>query len=232
MSFNLNVSDNNIVAIINAIQDSLIVGKEKKDETHLFDNGHGIRKWGYIYEHMYEKEIEGFVSIFTERSGWKLALKFDPLNKTLFSLLSVNNLEIKQKQKSDVLHYISALSSVFNTNFEEKLSDEQKQEMQLSLNLDHDSKQAEEICVKMLGDLNVEVEQFCVLTLDIVNYELVGIYANVLNENFDVLYTEDWSNNIQISSIADDYTEHQAQETQQHDMQVTLKRQHKKKQNE
>gem|GEM_PF-4345198 len=228
MSFQLNVSDGNKVGIIKEIQDSLVIAQEKREETDFFDNGHGIRKWGYIYKNLSEAEMEELLPFNTRRQGWKLSFRFDPLNKTLFCLLSKNNLETKQKQKSDVMHYVSAISEVVNVNFEDKLSDEQKQEIQLALALELDNEQAKKIYQEMLGDINFEIEQFCVLSLDIVNYELTGVTANILNGNFEILYNEDWSAHIKVSSMDDNDSEKRAQESQQHDMNVKVKVKSKK----
>jgi len=146
--------------------------------------------------------------------------------------LSKQNLKIKQKKKTKIMHYVSAISAVVNENFEDKLSEDQKREIQLMLDLEIDNKKAKQIYEEMLGGVTCEIEQFCVLTLDFVRYELIGIEANILNENFDVLYSEDWSSLIKVSSMDENDLGRREQEAQQHDVKTPLKSKSKKEQQE
>lgn len=232
VSFNLGVIDANKIKMIKKIQDSLAVAKVKKAETGYFDNGHDIRKWGYIYEELSKGEIEDLLTFNTKRRSWKLPFKIDSTNNTLYCLLSKNNLDIKQKGKSKVIHYVSAISSVYNHDFENKLSEDQKKEVQLKMDLGFDKEDAEKICEEMLGELAWSINQFCVITLDIVRYELIGVQANILNQSFDILYTEDWSRHIRMSSSDENDAEQRVPESTQHDMKVQLKSHRRKEQQE
>lgn len=223
MTFNLGVSNKDKVKLIKKIQDSLAVAKLKKEETIYFDNGHEIRKWGYIYEELSKGEIGELLAFNTKRQSWKLPFRIDPATNTLYCLISKSNLDIKQKGKSKVIHYISAGSSVYNRDFEAKLSEDQKKELQLTLDLGFDNQEAEKICEEMFGDLAWEIDQLCVVTLDIIQYELHGVQANILNQSFDILYTEDWSQYIKQSSLDDNDAEQSIPESTQHDMKVQLK---------
>ncbi|MBE1554843.1 DUF5986 family protein [Sporosarcina limicola] len=230
MGFKLSQDTESKISIIRSIQDGIEIAKAKKEETEPFDNGHGIRKWGYLYQSFSESEIEELLLFITKRQSWKLPFMIAPLDKTLYCLLSKQNLEIKQKKKTKIMHYVSAISAVVNENFEDKLSEDQKREIQLMLDLEIDNKKAKQIYEEMLGEVTCEIEQFCVLTLDFVRYELIGIEANILNENFDVLYSEDWSSLIKVSSMDENDLGRREQEAQQHDVKTPLKHKRKKQQ--
>lgn len=232
LGFELSLSTESKLSIIRSIQDGIEVAKVKKEETDPFDNGHGIRKWGYLYQGFSDSEIEELLLFITNRQSWKIPFMIAPLDKTLYCILSKKNLEIKQKNKTKVMHYVSALSTVINKDFERKLNENQKGAIQLKLDLEIDNNEAKQIFKEMLGEVTCEIEQFCVLTLEFVRYELIGIEANILNENFDVLYSEDWSSLIKVSPMDENDLGRREQEAQQHDVKTPLKSKNKKEQQE
>ena len=59
-------------------------------------------------------------------------------------------------------------------------------------------------------------------------YELKSVKANILNENLDTLYEEDWSDFITVAANDDSDTDNKQQEQEQHDMDVPLKTKRKK----
>lgn len=125
------------------------------------------------------------------------------------------------KIKFKVMHYISVISGVCNANFEKRLDLSQRRAIQLTSGLDFDEEKARQICKEMLQACPCEIEQFCVISLDMRGYGLKSVKANILNENLDPFDEEDWSNLITVASSDNDSKQ---QEQQQHDMTVPLKK--------
>lgn len=128
------------------------------------------------------------------------------------------------------MYYISALSGICNVNFVEKLDFNQRRaiQAQLTWGFDYDEDEARQIYDEMLRVCPCEIEQFCVISLDMKGYELKSVKANILNENLDTLYEEDWSDFITVAANDDSDTDNKQQEQEQHDMDVPLKTKRKK----
>ncbi|PEP49716.1 MULTISPECIES: DUF5986 family protein [Bacillus] len=229
MPFKLNVNGDSIRQIIQRIQASLYKANDRLETDYGFNNGHGMAKWSFIYSHQIGNDTEEFTSFKTKRNGWKVAGLVDTTTKTLFFFLSQKNLEARQQGKirSKAMYYISALSGVCNVNFEEKLDFNQRREIQISWDLAYDEDEARQIHEEMLRVCPCEIEQFCVISLDMRGYELKSVKANILNENLDTLYEEDWSDFITVASNDDSDKDDKQQEQEQHDMTVSLKKKQK-----
>lgn len=230
LPFKLNVDGNSIRQIIQRVQASLSKASDRLETDYGFNNGHGMAKWSFIYSHQIGNDTEEFISFKTKRNGWKVAGLVDATSKTLFFFLSQKNLEARQqgKIKSKVMYYISALSGICNVDFEKKLDFSQRRAIQLTLDLVYDEDEARRIYEEMLRVCPCEIEQFCVISLDMRGYELKSVKANILNENLDTLYEEDWSDFITVASDDDSDRDDKQQEQEQHDMTVSLKRKKKK----
>ncbi|WP_257129262.1 DUF5986 family protein [Bacillus toyonensis] len=232
LPFKLNVDGDSIRQIIQRVQASLSKASDRLANDYGFNNGHGMAKWSFIYSHQLGNDAEELASFKTKRNGWKVTGLVDTTSKTLFFLLSQDNLDARQtgKIKPKVMHYISAISGVCNADFQEKLDLSQRREMQISFGLDFDEEEARQIYKEMLQACPCEIEQFCVISLDMKGYELKSVKANILNENLDTLYEEDWSDFITVASNddSDKDDKQQEQEQEQHDMTVSIKRKHKK----
>ncbi|MGG0152313.1 DUF5986 family protein [Bacillus mycoides] len=230
MPFKLNVNGDSIRQIIQRIQASLYKANDRLATDYGFNNGHGMAKWSFIYSHQIGNDTEEFTSFKTKRNGWKVAALVDTTSKTLFFFLSQKNLEARQQGKirSKAMYYISALSGICNVNFEEKLDFNQRRAIQLTLGYDYDEDEARQIYEEMLRVCPCEIEQFCVISLDMRGYELKSVKANILNAHLDTLYEEDWSDFITVASNDDSDKDDKQQEQEQHDMTVSLKK--KKKQ--
>ena len=115
-------------------------------------------------------------------------------------------------------------------NFVEKLDFNQRRaiQAQLTWGFDYDEDEARQIYDEMLRVCPCEIEQFCVISLDMKGYELKSVKANILNENLDTLYEEDWSDFITVAANDDSDTDNKQQEQEQHDMDVPLKTKRKK----
>ncbi len=229
LPFKLNVNGDSIRQIIQRIQASLYKANDRLETDYGFNNGHGMAKWSFIYSHQIGNDTEEFTSFKTKRNGWKVAGLVDTTTKTLFFFLSQKNLEARQQGKirSKAMYYISALSGVCNVNFEEKLDFNQRREIQISWDLAYDEDEARQIHEEMLRVCPCEIEQFCVISLDMRGYELKSVKANILNENLDTLYEEDWSDFITVASNDDSDKDDKQQEQEQHDMTVSLKKKQK-----
>ncbi|MEK5100941.1 DUF5986 family protein [Cytobacillus sp. FSL M8-0252] len=230
MPFKLNIDEERIKQIIRRVQLSLNKASNRLENDYGINNGHGMAKWSFIYSHQIGGHADEIFSFITNRRGWKVTGLVDIENKTLFFFLSQKNLEDRQNGKiqSKAMYYISALSGIINEDFESELDENQRRAIQLSWGLDFDEEEARQIYNEMLSACPCEIERFCVISLDMVRYELNSVKANVLNANFDVLYDEDWSNYITVPSNDDIEEESRQQEQQQHDMAVPLKRKQKK----
>lgn len=230
MPFKLYIDGDSIRQIIQRVQASLSKASDRLTNDFGFNNGHGMAKWSFIYSHQLGNDAEELVSFKTKRNGWKVTGLVDTTSKTLFFFLSQKNLEARQKKKikSKVMHYISAISGVCNADFEEKLDWNQRRAIQLTWGLDFDEDEARQICKEILQSCPCEIEQFCVISLDMRGYELKSVKANILNENLDALYEEDWSDFITVASNDDSDKDDKQQEQEQHDMTVSLKRKKKK----
>lgn len=232
MTFKLNVGEESIKQIIQKIQVSLSKANDRLETDYLFNNGHGMAKWSFIYSLQIGNDIDGFTSFKTKRNSWKVAGLVDMKSKTLFFFLSQKNLENRQQKKirSKVMYYISAFSGVCNSSFDKKLDINQRKAniTQLTMGLNYSEDEARQIYENMLRECPCEIEQFCVISLDIKNYELNSVKANILNENLETLYQEDWSNLITVASNDDSDKDDKQQEQEQHDMTVSLKKKKKK----
>lgn len=230
LPFKLNVDEDSIRQIIRRVQASLSKASERLANDYGFNNGHGMAKWSFIYPHQLGNDAEELVSFKTKRNGWKVTGLVDTTSKTLFFMLSQDNLDARQtgKIKPKVMHYISAISGVCNADFEGKLDLSQRRAIQISFGLDFDEEEAHQIYKEMLQACPCEIEQFCVISLDMKGYELKSVKANILNENLETLYEEDWSDFITVASNDDSDTDNKEQEQEQHDMDVPLKTKRKK----
>lgn len=232
LPFKLNVDGDSIKQIIQRVQASLTKASDRLETDYGFNNGHGMAKWSFIYSRQIGNDTEEFASFKTKRNGWKVAALVDTTTKTLFFFLSQKNLEARQQGKirSKAMYYISALSGICNVDFEGKLDSNQRRaiQTQLTWGFDYDEDEARQICDEMLRVCPCEIEQFCVISLDMRGYELKSVKANILNEKLDTLYEEDWSDFIIVASNDDSDREDKQQEQEQHDMTVSLKK--KKKQ--
>lgn len=231
VAFKLGVDEGSIRQIIRKVQVSLMKASERLENDYGFDNGHGMAKWSFIYPQQLENDtVDELISFKTNRNGWRVVGLVDSTSKTLFFFLSQKNLEARQNGeiKSKAMYYISAISGVCNENFDEKLDLIQKRELQLTFGLEFDEEEAYQIYKKMLQTCPCEIEQFCVISLDMKGYELKSVKANILNANFDTLYEENWSDFITVDSNDDSDEEDKRQEQEQHDMDVPLKKRHQK----
>lgn len=218
-----------IKEILSAVNNGLAQAKESADQTEDFDNGVGMEKYRRIYQNMRNASVDGIIPIKFNVNSWKYTGYYHIETSTLFGLISKLNFESKSKQLSNPLYYMAAKSEFFNViqnDFEHNLSESQKSELQLSLNLEVDS-EIDKVVHSIFKNSELDrnnVEKFVLLVFDFVGYEVVDLQAKVINGNFDILYSEDWSHHIIISTQDENDFERKQQESPQHSMKLNLRK--------
>lgn len=228
MVFKLGLSKANKLITIKSVQRALEHVKLKRLETGDFSNGHGIAKWSNLYYEWHHAELENTLSILATRNGWPTSMRIDSTDGTLYGFLSQKNFDLKTKRLPSNMHYVSALSYIFNRNFI-PIQNKNRMSIQGSLKIGYDEELALRIQKEMIGMNAESINQFCLILLDISRYELIAIKAVIVNENFDILHEEDWSHLIQISHNEDHEPTTSSQETKQHDLKTPLKKRTKER---
>lgn len=218
-----------IRGLINSINNGLDRAKESADETEGFKNGLGMGKYRYIYHSMMNLVPEGLIPIKLNINSWEYTVYYHPTSLTMFGLISKSNFESKQSDPPEVLHYMAAKSEFFNVQqniFENLLNEMQKAAIQLSLDVGVNP-QVEKVINSIFEEIDFDIQQvekFVLLVADFAHNEVVDLQAMIINENFDVLYSEDWSKHIIISTQDENDIASKLEESPQHGMKLNLRK--------
>lgn len=217
-----------IRGLISTFNNGLDRAKDSADETKGFKNGLGMGKYRYIYHSMMNVVPVGLIPIKLNINSWEYAVYYHPSTLTMFGLISKPNFDAKRSDLPEILHYMAAKSEFFNVQqntFENLLDESQKAEIQLSLELEVNP-QVEKVMNSIFEDIDFDlkqVEKFVLLVADFSHNELVDLQAMIINEKFDILYFEDWSEHIIISTQDENDMASKLKESPQHGMKLNLR---------
>lgn len=215
--------------LISTLNNGLDRAKESANETKGFKNGLGMGKYRYIYHSMMEIVPIGLIPLKLSINSWEYTVYFHPLTSTMFGLISKPNFEDKRSNPPDILHYMAAKSEFFNVQqniFENLLDESQKLAIQLSLDVG-ENPQVEKVMNSIFKETDFDlqqVEKFVLLVADFSYNEVVDLHAMIINEKFDVLYSEDWSKHIIISTQDENDMASDFEESPQHGMKLNLRK--------
>lgn len=102
----------------------------------------------------------------------------------------------------------------------------QKAAIQLSLDVGVNP-QVEKVINSIFEEIDFDIQQvekFVLLVADFAHNEVVDLQAMIINENFDVLYSEDWSKHIIISTQDENDIASKLEESPQHGMKLNLRK--------
>lgn len=230
MKYQFRFADDTIKSIIDIFNNSLARAKSSADETEGFRNAISMEKYRYIYHSMSNQLIEGLTPLKLKINSWDFTVYFHNETSSLIGLISKANFESKRNNQTEILHYMAVQSEYFNiyqNDFEERLEDSQKRDLQLALKIEDDNPQVEKVMKSIYGGIDFDltmVKQFALLVADFVHYEVVDLQAVVINENFDILYEEDWSKHIIISTNDDNDVDNKQGESLQHTMKLNIRK--------
>lgn len=228
MEYKFGFKEPMIKDLINTLNYGLDRSKQSANETIGFENGLGMGKYRYIYYSMMHLIPVGLVPIKLKINSWDYVAYYHSESETLFGLISKTNFDYKRSNPPEILHYMAAKSEFFNiqqNNFEDLLSESQKAELQLNFDLGEDE-QVLKVIDSIFGGIDFDlekVEKFVLLVADFMHDEVVGLQAKIINKNFDILYSEDWSEYIILSANNENDEENKFEETQQHGIKLRLK---------
>lgn len=229
MAYKFGYSDEMIKSIISVLNSGLARAKNSADETDGFNNATGMGKYRYIYHSMLNKMYDNLTPIKLKINSWDFTTYFHHESSSLMGIISKANFELKRNNLPDILHYMAANSEFFNViqnNFENLLDESQKANLQLYFKID-DNPQVEKVIQAIYHDVNLDlsiVKKFVLLVADFAHYEVVDLQAVVINEKFDILYGEDWSKHIIISSQDENDMDNKRKESPQHTMNLNLRK--------
>lgn len=229
MKYQFGFAKEMIIGLLNTFNHGLDRAKDSADETEGFSNGLGMGKYRYIYHSMVNIVPEGLVPLKLNINSWEYTVHYHSGSLTMFGLMSKVNFESKRSDPPEILHYMAAKSEFFNVKqntFEKILHESQKADLQLSLDVG-ENPQVEKVMDSIFDgvDFDLEkVEKFVLLVADFAHYEVVDLQAVVINEQFDVLYFEDWSKHIIISTQDENDMANKLEESPQHDMKLNLRK--------
>lgn len=229
MKYQFDFATKMIKSMISVFNNGLARAKDSAAETEGFRNATGMGKYRYIYHSMLKTNIDGLMSIKLKIKSWDFTVYYHQETSTMFGLMSKTNFELKRNNPPEILHYMAANSEFFNVienDFESLLDESQKVDLQLSFEVDQNP-QVEEIIDSIYGGVDFDlttVKKFILLVADFVHDEVVDLQAVVINENFDILYGEDWSKHIVISAQDENDMANKHEESPQHRMNLNLRK--------
>lgn len=229
MKYQFEIKEKTIKELIATLNVGLQRAKNSADETQSFKNGIGMGKYRYIYDSMMSTVNEDLMPIKLKYKGWDYTLYSHLISSSLMGIMSKNNFDLKSKTVTGVPHYMAVKSEYFNVqknNFEDYLDDSQKPNLQNSFDFGEDpqvKKTVDDIFKNVDLDLD-KIDKFILLVTDFLHDEVVGLEAKIINESFDVLYSEDWSQHIMISTQDGNEDAHEHQEAPQHDIKLPLRK--------
>lgn len=218
-----------IRGLLNSFNNGLERAKNSADETEGFRNGLGMGRYRYIYHSMVNVVPVGLIPLKLNINSWEYTVYYHLESLTMFGLISKANFESKRSDPPEILHYMAAKSEFFNVKqntFENVLHESQKTELQLSLDIG-ENPQVEKVIDSIFEGVDFDldkVEKFILLVADFAHYEVVDLKSVVINEQFDILYSEDWSKHIIISTQDENDMENKLEESPQHDMKLNLRK--------
>lgn len=229
MKYQFGFSDKMIKELINTFNNGLDRAKQSADETEGFKNGLGMGKYRYIYHSMLHFVPEGLVPLKLNINSWEYTVYCHENSLSMIGLISKSNFDTKRSNPPEILHYMAAKSEFFNVKqntFENILDESQKSDLQLSLNVG-ENPQLEKVMNSIFEgvDFDLEkVEKFVLLVADFAHDEIVDLQAMIINENFDILYSEDWSKHIVISTQDENDMASKQDESPQHGINLNLRK--------
>lgn len=180
-------------ALVDAIQFGLILSKQNRQDRGLSINNN---PWNENLNHIFDLVLKlngkyELVCFKFNRSGYSLVAVYDKVSKTLFSILSENNLNsLLHKKIEDRIHYSHSFS---------QLSKEPIKCQQLKFDniIPNDSKKISDIndLLEKLTDefeYKNQVERYCVLQTRINHKEslLFSVNAVYLTKNYNISETD------------------------------------------
>lgn len=140
---------------------------------------------------------DNFKVIKLRRGGYNVVLVFDILEKTLYSVMSDGNFnrKMKRKDKSKV-SYLDALLE-YNKQY---IGDLDQVKMDFTADIFNSTLYKKRVINEEIRNLldGVEPLKYIMVKVDIHYLELVSVEALLVNNNFDIIETNDWSEYIDV----------------------------------
>lgn len=190
----INIGENVIQFMSDTISRGLFNSKVDYTKNNLkVNNFQGIRNLNFIFNEFLNTDIDSLIVYPYKRGAFTLILIYDISTKTLLTLTSELNIHRLFKRKTiKVSHYIDALI-LLNNDF----SGDAKQ-LSLFDTIDHipnieDREQLKNNIISLISDKDVEQYVIAQYRIDTNSFNFLAFEGILISENFEKLYTEDWS---------------------------------------
>lgn len=107
-----------VSAVYRAVSEDIINDLQRAEIGKSNSNSYYQRVWDYINRNICNIDLDFIVTGFTSRGPWNIAVLFDKLTGTVYTIMREKRFSELTREKRNSVHYAQALASCFNDDLD------------------------------------------------------------------------------------------------------------------